>query len=384
MTTTILASRLTVATIVKQLLARAGVAASAARLPESRAAQRQQVESLIASGVRVCVVDSAEEIDGALSLPVRPSLAAWLTRDRSANEAVLGIADVPPAEAAKAWLEGLDLDQDRKFALSLDGLALARRLDLSVLAAFSPELRSTLALLDPTWATTQSIARARGRPAGIVLFRGSGYALCLELLHLGDGAMVTPDQLAAAIQLSRTPTVRLVHECVRRGYLRRRAPRGPLMVRNTQRIVDELTADERARRNQTPLRSLGVRTDRAAATLLTRLSTALSQRGSLLAVSGAAAVREFGGDHLAGGPTLAYANLDVVDHLPLGDWYRDERSPLVVLVAPADRGVLHRLRPGTPPLVSPWQAVVDLLTSNSERERETGQLVRQRLLESAR
>jgi hypothetical protein len=36
MTTTILASRLTVATIVKQLLARAGVAASAARLPESR------------------------------------------------------------------------------------------------------------------------------------------------------------------------------------------------------------------------------------------------------------------------------------------------------------------------------------------------------------
>lgn len=384
MITTVLAAQLTVANIVKQLLSRAGVAASAARLPSDQAARRHQIESLVASGLRVCVVDASEPIDGTIALPIRPSLAAWLTRDRNANEAVLGIADVPPADAAETRVEELRLDHDRRFAWSLDGLALARRIDLSVLAAFSAEFRSTLAQLNPTWATTNPPVRRRGRPAGVMLFRGSGYALCVELLHLGDGTSTTPDQLAAAIQLSRTPTIRLVRECLRRGYLRRTTPRGPLTVRNTQRIVDELATEERARRSRTPLRSLGVRTDRGAADLLPRLANALSQRGSLLAVTGAPAVREFGGDHLAGGPTMAYANLEVVAQLPLGDWYRDDRTPLVVLVAPDDRGVLHRLRQGTPPLVSPWQAVIDLLASNSERERETGQLVRQRLLESSR
>ena len=63
----------------------------------------------------------------------------------------------------------------------------------------------------------------------------------------------------------------------------------------------------------------------------------------------------------------------------LADAYPDSRDPTLILVEPAEEGVLHRLRPGTPSLVSPWQAVIDMLASDSEREREAGVHVRRRL-----
>lgn len=380
MTVAVLGPDLGVATVVATLLRRAGVKTHAVRVPRDVASQQRHAQAFAHDGATPCVIDPLGAIDDAVPLPIGPSLAAWLTRDAAANRAVLGTDEVPPAASAASWLAGRVIDGGRGFATSIDGVALAAQLDLGGLAAFAPAFRDALVRLNPTWASANAVRRGRGRPPGVAIFRGTGYALCLELLHRGDRAEVTPGELVAALGRTKTPTLRFVNEAVRRGYLRRSSPRGPLVVRNSERIVDDLVTARRAAERVTPRPTLGLRADRNPAQLAARLAQGLADHGRVLAITGAAAVRDHGGDHLVGGPTYAYANLAGLDALR-GDAYRDDRDPQLVLIEPTEPAVLHRLRPGAPPMVSPWQALIDLLASHSERERETGDLVRARLLE---
>ncbi len=380
MTVAVLGPDLGVATVVATLLRRAGVKTHAVRVPRDVASQQRHAQAFAHDGATPCVIDPLGAIDDAVPLPIAPSLAAWLTRDADANRAVLGTDEVPPETTAAAWLAGRIIPGGRGFAPSVDGVALAEQLDLGGLAAFAPAFRDALARLNPAWASTQPLRRGRGRPPGVAIFRGTGYALCLELLHRGDRAQVTPGELVAALGRTKTPTLRFVNEAVRRGYLRRTSPRGPLVVRNCDRILDDLVTARRAAERATPRPTLGLRADRNPAELAARLGQRLTDHGRILAITGAAAVRDLGGDHLVGGPTYAYANLAGLDALR-GDAYRDDRDPQLVLVEPMEPAVLHRLRPGAPPMVSPWQALIDLLAAHSDRERETGDLVRARMLE---
>ena len=379
MTIVVLGRELGDATVVKTLLGRAGIEAEARRLPTDAGAQARVAEALASAGTTPCVIDPAGQFDEGVTLTIEPSLSAWLTRDADANRAVLGSADVPPPERADAWLRASRCADGRGFAMSLDGIALARAIDLGTLAAFAPSFRDALVRLNPLWASTQPMRRGRGRPPGVAMFRGTGYALCLELLHRGAGATVTPAELASALGRTKTPIARFLAEAQRRGYLRRTSPRGPLVVRNPERILDDVVTSVRAHERQMPRATMGLRVDRNPTQLPARLAKRLAEHGRVLAVTGAAAVLTHGGDHLVGGATWAYANLDGLDALR-GDAYRDERDPQLVLVEPTDPAVLHGLLPGEPPLVSPWQATIDLLCSPDDREREAGAEVRARLL----
>jgi hypothetical protein len=317
---------------------------------------------------------------GARQLEVTPSLEAWLTRDAAANLEILGTDEVPEAEAARQWLrESVVADGSRKFSLSLDGKALAAKLDLSLLAAFSPAFRSLISTLHPTWANEQPVKRSAGRPPGIALFRGTGYALCLELLHLGSHAEVTVAQLIETLRRTKTPILRLIQEAQRRGYLQRTSPRGPLTVRNTDRLLEDLVTDARARNAQQPAITLPLNTDRDPQGLAARLSRRLAEHGRVMALTGASSVIDHGGDLLVGGPEVAYASLSDLDGL-LGDAFIDRRAPRLILVEPREEGMFHRIRPGAPPRVSPWQATIDLLSSTNDREREVGEEVKARLL----
>jgi hypothetical protein len=376
----VLADDLATAIAVRQLLARAGVEANARRVsvhqPE---VVSRHVEALEQSGRRACVVDPAAPLADGLTLAIEPSIEAWLTRDLEANREVLGAGEVPPAELAKAWLAGRTVGGGaRQFTLALDGRALADRLDLGRLAAFAPGFRELVNRLNPGWGAVAPVPRRRGRPPGVALFRGTGVALCLELLHLADGTMVRAEALAEAVGRTKTPVRRFIDECVRRGYLRRTSPRGPLVVRNRERLLEDLVADRRARHPRTPAIGLSDRRDPVG--FVERLARRLGEHGRVMAITGARAVADLGGDHLIGGPTFAYAPLAGLDAI-VGDSSVDDRAPQVVLIEPDSPGLLHRLRPGIPARVSPWQAAIDLLASPNSRERETGELVRDHLFD---
>ncbi|HRC56097.1 MAG TPA: hypothetical protein PKU97_09235 [Kofleriaceae bacterium] len=373
------------AQILQTLLARAGVTArpfavgGAARLPAL-------VEALLASH-REVLVALDEEAQAHTALPARaralvvePSLEAWLTRDPEANLAVLGSRDVPAADQAQAWVRGLRLPESRRFSLALHGLALATRLDLPTLVAVAPGLRSLLAGLHPGWAAEQPIKRGPGRPAGVAIFRGTGYPMCLEFLHRGAGNPVTVVEFCEVLRRTATPIARLLGEGERRGYLRR-AGRGTWSLRSGDHLLEDLVTDLKARRRQARAPALGLRVDRDRAGLAQRLGQRLAEHGRVFALTGGPAVAALGGDHLVGGPLLAYASLAGIQPL-LGDAYEDPAEPQLILREPLEEGFLHRLVPGQPNRVCPWQAVIDLLASDSERERETGELVRRRMLEA--
>jgi hypothetical protein len=383
MTIVVLGRTLGTAEVVKTLLARAGVAAEARQMPPDPAAQARQIEALALAGRTPCVLDPAAAVEDGVAMTVEPSVAAWLTRDAAANRAVLGVDEVPAPERATAWLGAHRCADGRGFAMSIDGIALARTIDLGTLAAFAPSFRDALVRFNPLWASTQPVRRGRGRPPGVAMFRGTGYALCLELLHRGAGATVTPAELGAALDRTKTPMLRFIAEGQRRGYLRRTSPRGPLVVRNTERILDDVVTDVRARERQRPAPRIGLRTDRDRDAMITRLATRLALRGRVFAVTGGAV--DFGGPLLVGGAVTAYTSLEGLDPL-LGDAYRDDRWPHLVLVEPYEDAVVARLTATATPYVSAvsrWQATIDLLASNDEREREAGAEARQRLLREA-
>lgn len=370
-------------TVLQTLLMRAGLEILTFRLPSGEGNAKvlaARVESLRQAFPEILVV-GPEAPSGARRLAIQPSLEAWLTRDADANSAVLGTSEVPTASRAQHWLrERVMGGGQRRFSLTLDGRALAAALDLGRLAAFAPAFRSLLSTLKPGWASEQKLKRAPGRPQGIALFRGSGYAFCLELLHRGAGAEVTVAQLMEALRRTKTPMLRLIQEGMRRGYLRRASARGPLIIRNTERLLDDMATDAKARSNQQPPAILPLDTDRDAKNLLTRLGRRLAEHGRMMALTGAPAVSDAGGDHLLGGPLVAYASLAGIEPL-LGDAFVERQSPKLILVEPREEGIFHHVRHGAPALVSPWQAVIDLLASANDREREVGAEVRSRLLE---
>jgi hypothetical protein len=383
MTVAILIDDILTGEILAALLHRIDIEAIALRPPRPGRSQRtpdEHLEALRPHFADIVWVDGPPS-KAVRALAIEPSLAAWLTRDVTANQHVLGKNTVPAPEEADTWLRSLRLGRsgsDRRYSATIDGHALATRMDLGLLAAFSPAFRELITSLRPAWATIRPIKRGRGRPPGVALFRGTGYAMCLELLHVGSGAQVTPAAMIEVLGRTKTPVLRLLNECQRRGYVRRTSARGPLTIRNTARLVDDLVADTRARRIHTPPTILGISTDRDPANLMTRLSQRLGERGRILAVTGSSALLDSGGDSLIDGVTVAYANLDGIDAM-LGDAYPDSRRPRLVLVEPTEEAVLHRIRAGTPAMVSPWQATIDMLTSENEREREVGAEVRRRL-----
>lgn len=207
--------------------------------------------------------------------------------------------------------------------------------------------------------------------------------MCLELLHLGDSAEVTVGALSEILHRTRTPVLRLVQEAQRRGYLRRASAKGPLIVRDTDRLLEDMVTDTKVRRAEQRSPVLSLSADRDPAGLPARLGRRLAEHGRVLALTGAAAVSEQGGDLLVGGPLLAYANLGNITPM-LGDAFIDERRPQLLLMEPQEDGMLHRLLPGIPARVSPWQALIDLLASSSEREREVGAEVRRNLTAASR
>ena len=383
MKTALLVEDLAAGAVLQTLLARAGIEAETFRLPASLSDEQlaARCSALRRAFSDVMVVAANELPHGARSLAVQPSLEAWITRDPVANQAVLGTSEVPEPARAQGWLHARLLEAEkRRFSLGLEGKALAAKLDLGRLAAFAPSFRSLLTTLSPAWANTQPTKRSAGRPAGISMFRGTGYALCIELLHLGERAEVTVGQLVESMRRTKTPILRLVHEAQRRGYLHRTAKRGPLRVRGTERLLEDLVVDAKARNVQQPLVTMSLNTDRDPKNLATRLALRLREHGRLLAVTGAPAVLDAGGDQLLGGPLVAYASLLGIEQI-LGDAYVDRQAPRLLLVEPREEGMLAHWREGSPPLVSPWQAVIDLLSSSDDREREVGAEVKQRLLE---
>lgn len=361
--------------LLEVLLARAGIPAATVRPPRPGSALATQLATLRARFPLVLQVDGPA-IDGARPLVIEPSIEAWLTRDADANLAVLGTREVPAPASARAWLRALRIGA-RGYSGVRDGRALAERLDLGVLVSSSRELRELLAALRPGWASGP-MARRRGRPPGVAWFRGSGYALCLELLHVGDGSELTAAGVGEALRRTKTPVLRLLAEGQRRGYLRRTSARGPLVVVDTARLLDDLVTAVRAQVIQRRPATLALRADRDPDGLTARLARSLAAHGRGLALTGAPAVSSFGGDLVADGPVRAYANLHAIEPM-LGDAHVDPHLPRVLLVEPYDEAVLHRMQPGAPALVSPWQAVIDLLTSDSERERAIGREIRRRL-----
>ena len=387
MKTALLTEDLSSGAVLQKLLGRAGIETSTFRLPPALGGEQLDARlTTLRSAFPDVIVVSMDDLLHHLArkLEVKPSLEAWITRDPVANQAVLGTSEVPEPALAKRWLhERIIEEENRRFSLVLEGAALANQLDLGGLAAFAPSFRALLTALSPTWASTQPIKRSAGRPAGVAMFRGTGYALCIELLHLGERAEITVGQLVETMRRTKTPILRLVQEAQRRGYLHRAAPRGPLRVRNTERLLEDLVIDAKARNGQQPLVTLPLSTDRDPQNLAARLALRLRDHGRILAVTGAPAVREAGGDQLLGGPLVAYASLPGIEQM-LGDAYVDRQSPRMILVEPREDGMLAHWREGSPPLVSPWQAVIDLLASSDDREREVGAEVKRRLLERKR
>jgi len=381
MTVAIFAEDVPVGDVLKTLLARAGIDAVAYTTRHDEPGLVDQLTALRDQFTDLVWVGAAARALPVRSVALAPSLAAWLTRDADANEQVLGTREVPSADDADGWLRARNLAGDRRYSITVDGCALARHLDLGLLAACSPEFRELITTLRPAWATDQPIKRGRGRPPGVSLFRGTGYALCLELLHLGDAAALTAATLTATLHRTKTPILRLLTECQQRGYLRRTSARGPLTVRDTTRLLDDLVTSVRAERLAHPPSVLHLRSDRDRDGLAARVGAELATHGRVLAVTGATAVLDLGGDMLVGGPTYAYANLAGLD-APPADAYRDARNPSLILIEPREEGVFHRLRVGEPSRVSTWQAVIDLLASDSERERGVGREIRHRLEES--
>lgn len=371
--------------VLQALLRRTGIDAEVFRISPSSAdgaVTAERIDALREAFSQILVVarNQTEAPAGSRAINLVPSLEAWLTRDAATNLAVLGTAEIPPPEEARAWLAHMVRPGNRRFSLGLDGRALAARLDLGLLAAFSPDFRSLMSALRPAWASEQPMRRGRGRPAGIAMFRGTGYAMCLELLHLGERAEVTPAMLGETLHRTKTPILRLIQEGTRRGYLQRSSARGPLRVRNTERLLEDMVTDAKARRAERLPATLSLDADRDPQSLPARLSRRLAEHGRVLALTGAPAVAEHGGDLLIGGPIVAYTNLAGIDAM-LGDAFIDERNPRLLLIEPREEGMLHRLQPGTPARVSPWQAAIDLLSSVNEREREVGTEVKHRLLD---
>lgn len=366
--------------LVGALLARVEVRARVLRRPRPGVDADALIAALRAGFDEIIAV-GAPSIPGTRALVIEPSLEAWLTRDAAANREVLGTDEVPAPERAQAWLRGLSLAGGRRYSGTIDGRALADHLDLTAVMAEAPALRALVAGLRPAWATVGSLKRGRGRPPGVQLFQGSGYALCLELLHRGAGAEVTTGELVVALGRTKTPVLRMVTEAERRGFIRRTSLRGPVRVRDTDRLLDDLVTSVRAERARTPPPVRQLRSDRDPARLAERVAGALAEVGIVLAVTGAAAVPELGGDLLIGAPVRAYATLAALGTRPLADAFPTPRDPQLVIIEPPSDAVYHGLRPGTPARVSSWQAVVDLLASDSEREREIGSQVRRRLLE---
>jgi hypothetical protein len=369
--------------VLQTLLKRAGLAAAAFRIPSSDDGGEllaARVESLRDAFAEILVVGQEEAPKDARSLEVTPSLEAWLTRDAAANRAVLGTPEVPPPSQARDWLRerivGADL---HRFAMAVEGRALAAVLDLGRLAAFAPAFRSLVTTLHPTWATVQQPRRAPGRPPGVSMFRGAGYTLCLELLHRGERAEVTVAELMEVIRRTKTPILRLIQEAQRRGYLRRTSARGPLIIRNTERLLDDMVTDAKARNTQQSPATLPLGTDRDAKNLPARLGHRLAEHGRVMALTGARALLDEGGDQLLGGSVVAYTSLVGIEPM-LGDAFVDRLAPRVILVEPREEGFFHRLRQGSPSLVSPWQAAIDLLASHNDRERQVGAEVRAHLL----
>ena len=382
MTVAILIDDLVAGEILAALLARIDVEAKVLRRPRAGVDVDRHLTALRDAFTELLSVGELA-LAGTRSLTIDPSLEAWLTRDPAANLAVLGTDVVPEPEHAQSWLRGLVIGHQsggRGYSAVLDGRALAAQLDLGLLAAASIEFRTLIAALRPGWATTQPIKRGRGRPPGVQLFQGTGYALCLELLHRGERAEVSTGELAQALGRSKTAALRMIAEAERRGFLRRTSPRGPVQIRNTDRLVDDLVTSAKAEAARHPPVLVGLRSDRDPAGLPARVAKALGELGRTMVVTGAAAVLDLGGDLLIGAPVRAYATTTGMTGPDLyADGYQDPRDPRLVLVEPVDEAVLHRLRPGTPSLVSPWQAVIDLLASDSERERDVGAEVRRRL-----
>lgn len=362
------------------LLARVDVEASTLRRPRMPDDLDEHLATLRTRFTEIITVGDPP-IPTTRSLVISPSLEAWLTCDPEANRRVLGTTHVPVPDDAAVWIRSLPLASpsgERRYSTTLDGRALAAQLDLGLLAAFSVEFRTLISALRPGWATTQPMKRGPGRPPGVQLFRGTGYALCLELLHRGERAEVTVAELAMSLGRTKTPMLRLIAEAERRGFLRRTSPRGPVQVRHTERLLDDLVISVKAEAVRRTADVVRLRSDRDPAGLPARIAKTLGEHGRVCALTGAAAVADLGGDLLIGGPVRAYANTIGLAGM-LADAYPDSRDPTLILVEPAEEGVLHRLRPGTPSLVSPWQAVIDMLASDSEREREVGVHVRRRL-----
>ena len=361
------------------LLARADIEARVYRRPRPTVDLARHLAALRTAHDDIVAVGAP--IAGTRHLEPRPSLAAWLTRDPEANRAVLGTDAVPEGAQAEAWLQRLVLGTagaPRAYSAALDGRALVDTVDLGLVAAAAPELRALLAALRPAWGAAQPFKRGRGRPPGIQLFAGTGYALCLELLHQGAGAELTTGQLVDALGRSKTPVLRMIGEAERRGYVRRGSPRGPLRLVRPDRLLEDLVTAVRAERVRRPPRVLPLAADRDPAGLPARVAAFLAERGRVMALTGGAAVVDLGGDALIGGPVVAYARIDGAG-ATVADGYRDAQHPRLVIVEPQDDAVLHRMRPGTPAAVVPWQAVIDLLASDSAREREIGDEVRGRL-----
>ncbi len=373
------------AAVLQALLKRVGVDVAPFGLPRDRT--NEELEKRIAvlreSFDDVLITGVAKPPTGARPLNAEPSLGAWLTRDPKANREVLGTDEVPAADEAARWLrEQTVAGGKRRFSLTLEGKALAEKLDLSTLMEFSPVLRSLVFSMRPTWANEQPLRRSAGRPPGIAMFRGTGYAFCLELLHLGARTEVTVAQMMTALSRTKTPVLNLIQEAQRRGFLHRASPRGPLQIRQTERLVDEMVVDVKARRTNRAEHTRGLSADRDSKNLVTRLSHRFAERGRIFAITGAPAVRAWGGELLIGGPALAYTSLANLDG-SLGDAFDDPVAPQLILIEPQEEAVFHRMEPGEIPSVSPWQAVIDLLASPNDREREVGMEVKRRLLEES-
>ncbi|HVV88843.1 MAG TPA: hypothetical protein VHE35_37635 [Kofleriaceae bacterium] len=358
------------------MLARAGIEATVLGPPRSDTQRAARLATLRETFTELIDLDGGG--GDVRALAIEPSIEAWLTRDHGANQAVLGTGEVPAPDRARDWLLAREVPgSDRRYSAAVEGRALARAIDLGVLAAASPALRGLIASLSPGWT---SPVRGRGRPPGVVLFRGTGYALCLELLHRGEGTQVTPAELIEVLHRTKTPVLRLIGECQRRGYLHRATPRGPLVIRRRDRLLDDLVTSVKAERARRPATIVPLATDRDPADLPRRVAAALAELGRVMALTGASAVEDLGGDLLVDVPVQAYAAVgDLPPRAVEVDAYRDARHPRLVLIEAGDPALLHRLRPGTPARVSPWQAVIDLLASESQRERDVGDRVRCRL-----
>jgi hypothetical protein len=367
--------------VMHALLARLNVEVVAMAPPPRAMRQTDRAERLVTqlrdAGFDEVIWLAGMPLHGALAPD--PSLEHWLVSDPTALQAVLGRSDPPFPAEPQNWLNDAvrQLTGGRDYSAVIDGVRLAQTLDLTRLAERSKVFRELAARVSPRWATGEQAWRGRGRPAGVGLFKGTGYGLCMEFLYRGTDQEVTRSDLIASLGRSKTPLNRFIAEGVRRGYLRRTTPRGPIVLRNRPRLVDDMVTSLRAR---TDIRQQAVRSDMPTDRLLVALQQRFSEVGRAFAVTGAYAVRDLGGEHLVNSPVLAFAPFEGLDRVlaQIGAT-PDPRRPQVILVEPYEAGVFHRQQTEGQHRVSPWQATLDLLSSHSDRERETGEMVRRKL-----